>query len=156
MKKNFTAEEIKKCHSTNVKASGSLYLLAGVLCLVYIARYFITHNFNFYFSLAVPDMLLKLGDSGEMNTVLSVVLAAVFMLVYFIVGIAVVKKPKLFPLMTVTYLADTVCLFFCDFILWQRPQSTDFLIDIICHIWVLLFLVVGMRSQKALERENNN
>lgn len=153
MKKNFTSEEIKKSHATNVKASGSLYLLAGVLCLVYIVRYFITQNFNFYFTLAVPDMLLKLGDSGEMGKVLSVLLAAAFMLVYFIIGIAVVKKPKLFPIMTVTYLLDTVCLFFCDFILWQRPQSTDFLIDIICHIWVLLFLVVGMRSQRVIDKE---
>lgn len=41
-----------------------------------------------------------------------------------------------------------------DFTLRQRPQGSDFLIDIICHARVLLFLVVAMRSQKSLKKNN--
>ncbi len=150
MKKKFTPEEVIKRHQTNVKAAGSLYSLAGALCAVYILRYFITGNFNFYFSLAFPDMFLKLGHSGEINKLLSVVAALGFLLLYFLLGLLVVKKPKLFPILTVLYTADTICLFFCDFILWTKPESTDFLIDIICHIWVLFFLFAGLRSQRKL------
>lgn len=153
MKKNFTKAEIVKCHETNIKAASSLYLLAGALCAVYIVRFFITKNFDFYFSLAFSDMFLKLGASGEISQAAGSIVAIAFLLIYFIVGILAAKKEKLYPLMLVVYAADFICLLFCDFILWQKPESTDFLIDIICHIWVLLFVTVGFRSHRILSKE---
>ena len=153
MKKNFTPEEKLKSHNTNLKAAHSLYLLTGVLSIVYTVRYFITGNFNFFFTLAFSDMFLKLGHSGEINTVLSYVLTAVFYLIYFGIGIAITKKQSLFPALLAIYSVDTACLLFCDFMLWEKPQNTDFLIDIICHFWVLLFLIVGTKSLVALKKE---
>lgn len=153
MKKNFTAEEKIKVHNTNIKAAHSLYLLSGVLSLIYTARYFITGNFNFFFTLGISDMLLKLGDSGEISLILSYVLTAVFYLIYFGIGIAITKKQSLFPALLAIYSVDTACLLFCDFMLWEKPQNTDFLIDIICHFWVLLFLIVGTKSLVALKKE---
>ncbi len=152
MNKNFTQEERIKAHNTNIKAAHSLYLLTGVLSIIYTVRYFITGNFNFFFTLAFSDMFLKLGDSGEMNLILSYVLTGIFFLIYFGSGIAVAKKQSLFPLLTAIFALDTVCILFCDFILWSKPQSTDFLIDIICHFWVLLFLIVGTKSLLALRK----
>lgn len=153
MKKNFTPEEKLKSHNTNIKAAHSLYLLSGVLCIVYTVRYFIKGNFNFYFTLAFSDMFLKLGHSGEIDKVLSLVLTAVFFLIYFGFGLAVAKKQSLFPALLAIFSLDTVCLLFCDFVLWQKPQNTDFIIDIICHFWVLLFLIVGTKSLVALKKE---
>ena len=153
MKKNFTPEEKIKCHNTNIKAAHSLYLLSGVLSVIYTVRFFITGNFNFFFTLAFSDLFLKLGNSGEMNTVLSYILTAAFYLIYFGVGAAMVKKQSLFPALTAIFAVDTVLLLLCDFILWEIPQSTDFIIDIICHFWVLLFLIVGTKSLFALKKE---
>ncbi len=153
MKKNFTAEEIIKSHETNIKAATSLYTLAGALCGIYILRFFITKNFNFYFTLAFPDMFLKLGDSGELPFAVGVVLALAALLAYIIPGAFLMKKHTLFPLAVIIYIADTLCLLFCDFVLWSKPESSDFVIDIICHLWVLLFLFVGLSSARALKKE---
>lgn len=152
MKKKFTAEENIIRHKTNIKAAMSLYILSGVLCIIYILRYFITKNFNFYFKLAFPDMFLKLGDAGEIPFALGVVLAFVSLIAYLLPGAFLMKKHSLFPVAVLIYVADTVCLFFCDFVLWGKPESSDFLIDIICHLWVLLFVIVGLRSARALKK----
>jgi len=156
MKKNFTAEEIIKSYETNIKAATSLYTLAGALCGIYILRYFITKNFNFYFKLAFPDMFLKLGDAGEIPFILGVVLALVSLLIYILPGAFLMKKHSLFPVAVLIYVADTLCLLFCDFVLWGKPESSDFVIDIICHIWVLLFVFVGLRSAKKLKKTANS
>ena len=51
MNKNFTKEDLIKKHETNVKSAASAFALSGILGLIYIVRFFITKNFDFYFSL---------------------------------------------------------------------------------------------------------
>ena len=152
MKKKFTAEEIIKSHETNIKAATSLYTLAGALFAIYVLRYFITGNFNFYFKMAFADLFLKLGDSGEIPFALGVVLALLSLLIYILPGAKMMKNHKLFIPATIIYTIDTACLLFCDFVLWGKPQNSDFVIDIICHFWVFLFVIVGLRSAKALKK----
>ena len=156
MKKNFTTEEIVKSHETNIKAATSLYTLAGALYAVYVVRYFITGNFNFYFKLAFADLFLQLGHSGEIPFFLGVILALLSLLIYILPGAKLMKNHKLFNVAAVIYVADTLCLLFCDFVLWQKPQNSDFIIDIICHLWVFLFVIVGLRSAKALKKNKNS
>lgn len=152
MKKKFTAEEIIKSHKTNIKAATSLYTLAGALFAIYTLRYFITGNFNFYFKLAFADMFLKLSDSGEIPFALGVAVAVVSVIAYNLPGAFLMKKPELFSLATVIYVADTICLLLCDFVLFTKPEGSDFLIDIITHLWVLLFVIVGLRSARELKK----
>ena len=152
MKKKFTAEEkLKRC-KTNIKAATSLYTLSAALFTVYVVRYFITGNFNFYFKLAFADLFLKLGDGGEIPFALGIALALVSLLIYILPGAFLMKKYGLFPLTVAIFVADTVCLLFCDFVLWGKPEGTSFLIDIICHLWVLLYLIVGLRSARELKK----
>lgn len=156
MKKKFTAEEVIKSHETNIKAATSLYTLAGALFAIYTLRYFITGNFNFYFKLAFADMFLKLGDSGEIPFALGAVVAVISVIAYNLPGAFLMKKPELFSLATAIYVADTICLLLCDFLLFGKPEGSDFLIDIITHLWVLLFLIVGLRSAKKLKKAKQN
>ena len=151
MKKKFTAEEnIIRC-KTNIKAATSLYTLAGALFAVYTVRYFITGNFNFYFKFAFADLFLKLGDKGEIPLALGIALALVSLLIYILPGAFLMKKHSLFPIAVLIYIADTACLLFCDFVLWGKPEGSDFIIDIAAHLWVLLYLVVGLRSARKLK-----
>lgn len=156
MKKKFTQEEIIKKHETNIKAATSLYTLAGALYAIYTLRYFITGNFNFYFRLAFADMFLKLGDSGEIPFALGVALAVISLIIYILPGAKLMKNYGLFPVATLIYAADTVCLLFCDFVLWGKPQNSDFVIDIICHLWIFLFIIVGLRSARVLKKNAEN
>ncbi len=153
MKKKFTAEEIIKSHETNIKAATSLYTLAGALYAIYALRYFITGNFNFYFKLAFADMFLKLGEADEIPFALGVVLALLSLIIYILPGTKLMKNHKLFIPAAIIYIVDTVCLLFCDFVLWGMPQNSDFLIDVICHLWVFVFVIVGLRSAKALKKK---
>ena len=52
MKKQFTEEEKKLKLETNIKSAMTGYFLSGVLGIIYIVRFIITKNFDFYFSLA--------------------------------------------------------------------------------------------------------
>lgn len=152
MKKKFTGEELIKSHKTNIKAATSLYTLAGALFAIYALRYFITGNFNFYFKLAFADMFLKLGDSGEIPFAVGVAVAVIAIIAYNIPGAFLMKKPELFLPAAVIYVADTICLLLCDFVLFKKPEGSDFIIDIITHLWVLLFVIVGLRSARELKK----
>ena len=151
MKKKFTAEEIIKSHETNIKAATSLYTLAGALFAIYALRYFITGNFNFYFKLAFADLFLRLGDSGEIPLAVGIVLAVISLIAYNLPGAFLMKKHSLFKAATAIYIADTICLLLCDFVIWGKPENSDFMIDIITHLWVLLFLIVALRSARKLK-----
>ena len=151
MKKKYSAEENIIRYKANIKVATILYTFAGVLCSLYILRYFISENFAVFFRLAFPDMFLKLGDSGEISFTLGAVLAFISLVIYFLPGVFLSKKHSLFPLVIFIYVADTACLLFCDLLLWSKPDIPDLLIDVFCHLWALLFLIVGLKSARKLK-----
>ena len=69
MSKLTTQDKIKKMQ-TNIKSAQSIFVLSGILALIYVVRYFVTGNFNFYFSSYITEFALKAADSDVFSTVI--------------------------------------------------------------------------------------
>ncbi len=157
MNKNFTNEDIIKKHETNVKSANTAFSLAGVLGIIYVVRYFITDNFDFHFSLSLPEMMLKLGHGETISPPVAYGVTAVFFTVYLIVTVLTVKNPKFLKLGIGLYTFDFLCLLFFMFVvLRQFPNSfsADLYIEVIIHIFVILFLSVGVYSHGKLKKSD--
>ncbi len=148
MKKNFTPEDIKKKHETNIKSAASGFSLAGVLGIIYIVRFFITKNFNFYFSLTFTELLLRTSDYGSTHNAFSYVLIAGFVIIYFIVAFLVAKNSKKLPLALGLYLFDCVC--FIPLFIFHGSIQPEYFIDVIVHLFVVIFLAVGIKSSRKI------
>ena len=154
MNKNFTKEDIIKKHETNVKSAFTAFSLSGILGIIYVLRYFITDNFNFYFSLSLPEMMLKLGHGETVAPVTAYGVTAFFFVVYLIVTVLCLKNAGLLKAALALYSFDFFCLiFFIVLLLNQFPESfsTDIFIEVILHCFVILFLSVGVYSHRKLK-----
>lgn len=152
MRKDFTKEDIIKKHETNVKSAFTAYFLAFVLGLIYVVRYLIKQEFDFYFSLSFTDMMLKLESSGEISKAVCIAAIVVFAVIYIIPMILLLKNPKHLITAAVVYAFDFAVLFFSTFILFPKPQSNDWLIDVIIHLFVMIFLAAGIVSNGKLKK----
>lgn len=150
MNKNFTKEDIIKKHETNVKSALGGFPLAGVLGVIYIVRYFITGNFDFHFSLSIPEMMLKLSHWGEIAKPLAYGITAVFVLIYFALIILNIKNQKWLKASLVLYLVDFAALLVFMFAVIGNPDSAMY-IEVIVHFFIILFLTVAVYSDKKLK-----
>ena len=148
--KTFTKEDIIKKHQTNIKSASSGFSLAGILGIIYIVRYFITGNLNFYFSLTFTEMMLRLHEKEMLPLVASVAIIAVFLVIYITAIVLVSKDAKYLKVALGIYLFDTLC-FIGTFLLRGDNLQSDFFIDVIVHTFVILFILVGIRSAKAVD-----
>lgn len=149
-------DKIKKLQ-TNVKSAQSTFALAGILALVYIARYFITGNFEFYFSLYITEFLLKAAD---INTVSPVTISAapaytalaVFVMLYILCAILSLKSSVGLWLCLLIYALDFIALIAGTAAAPFSAVTETAFIDIIIHVFVILFLVVGAYSNNKLKK----
>lgn len=151
MNKTFTKEDLIRKHETNVKSATSAFALAGVLGLIYIARFFITKNFDFYFSLTASELILRLADEGSMPDAFSYTVLADYIAVYFIVAVIAAKNPKRLSLALGLYIIDTLC--FIPLFVFHGNIRAECFIDVIVHLFVIIFLSVGIKSVKWLRKE---
>ncbi|MBQ6601338.1 MAG: hypothetical protein IIX36_06810 [Clostridia bacterium] len=150
MNKNFTPEDIKKKHETNVKSATSGFVLAGILGIIYIVRFFITKNFDFYFSLTFTELFLRLSDFGETPDAFSYVLIADYMAIYFVVAFLAARNRKRLSLALGLYIFDCLC--FIPLFIFHGSIQPEYFIDVIVHIFVIIFLSVGISSSRRLTR----
>lgn len=150
MNKNFTPEDIKKKHETNVKSATSGFVLAGVLGIIYIVRYFMTKNFDFHFSLTFTELFLRLSDFGETPDAFSYVLIADYMAIYFVVAFLAARNRKRLSLALGLYIFDCLC--FIPLFIFHGSIQPEYFIDVIVHIFVIIFLSVGISSSRRLTR----
>ncbi len=148
--------KIKKLQ-TNVKSAQSTYALAGVLALIYMARYFITGNFNFYFSSYIIEFLLKISAPEiTVNPLISAntayILIGVYIAVYVLSGVVMLKFNKLLALCLGIYAVDFILLIAGTASGIFGSFSEDIFIDIIVHIFVTAFLAVGTYSAFRLSK----
>lgn len=152
MNKNFTPEDIQKKHETNIKSATSGFVLAGVLGIIYIVRFFITKNFDFYFSLTFTELILRLADYGSLPCVLSYALVAVYVIAYLIIAVLAAKSIKRLTAALGLYLFDCLC--FIPLFIFHGGIKPEFFIDVIVHLFVVIFLIVGIKSTKKAHRND--
>ena len=162
-------KQIKK-HQTNIKSAVGAFGMTLIMTLVYLVKALLWHNFHFYFCNFVPEVLLKSASftsawSGDFSAVftqqwqgkLSLGWFLGLFAVYAAVCVALVvlagKHPPLIWAIFVLHLCDTVCLLLGR---WQGIPNTmeeTMLIDLIFHVLVLLFLLVGGISAVVLPKD---
>lgn len=150
MAKNFTSEDKRKKHETNIKSAVSGYGLAGLLGLVYVIRYFIKGNFDFYFSLSFTELLLRLADGEKIPTALSYALMGLFGAVYIIALIFMSKDASKLKLGFGIYLFDCMCLI--PLAMVMGGIQPEFFIDVTVHLFVVVFVSAGLHSFRQLQQ----
>lgn len=149
MNKNFTKEDIIKKHETNIKSAATVILLSGVLGLIYVVRYFFKGDFEFYFSLSFTDMILKMGHEKG-SIILPAVISVIFIFAYLSLSVLSGKNTKLLSVALCMYLFDFGSLICSLVFLYEKPLNPSCFIDVIMHLFVTVFLIVGIRSAKAM------
>ena len=158
-KKLSKQDKIKKLQ-TNVKSAQSIFALSGILALVYVIRYFVTGNFNFYFSSYITEFALRAADENVVSTVTltssaSYLILAVYALL-FVVCCALSLKPKIGLIAClVLHLADYAALITGTAFSIFGPFREEIIIDIIVHFFIFLFIVVGIYSAYKLPKVEN-
>lgn len=149
MNKNFTREDTIKKLETNVKSAVSCFALVGILGIVFIIRYFIKGDLDFYFSLSFTETMLWLKDDLIPGTI-AYILLGVFLVLYIIFAALSAKKPQFLKGCLAVYLFDFLSLMVSMLVLQVRPIPSDTYIDVIIHGFALVFLIVGIISEKKL------
>lgn len=147
MNKKFTKEDILKKHETNIKSATSSFTLAGILGIIYIVRYILKDNFNFYFSLSFSELILRLSASDIIPGLVAYIIIAVYLAIFIGIVILTVKSASNLKFSLGFYIFDCLCLIPLGIFLGEEFTS-DFFIDVIVHLFVILFLIVGIRSLK--------
>ena len=147
-------DKIKKLQ-TNIKSAQSTFALSGILALVYVVRYFFTGNFNFYFSAYITEFALKAADNNIPSTVfLSSTAAygilAVYAVIFIVCCLFSLKAKHGLLACLIFYLVDFAALICGAIMAPFGVVGEEIFIDIIVHIFVILFLAVGVYSTKKL------
>lgn len=151
MKKQFTKEEILKKHQTNVKSAQGAFGLAGVLGIIYIVRYIIAGNFDFYFSLSVSEVSLRFASQGILSAAAAWCIIGIFLAAYLILTVLNMKNPRFLTASLALYATDCLCLGAYLIFAAPKPLSPDCFIDVIIHLFIIIFLVVGLKSTRAIK-----
>lgn len=150
MNKNFSQEDILKKHETNIKSASTAILLSGILGLIYVVRYIISGNFNFYFSLSFTDLLLRLSENKG-SIILPAVISIAYILAYASLSVIMSKNKKAIFAGLGIYLFDFICLIYSFVWVFPKPIDSAHFIDVIVHLFVITFLIVGIISQKKIK-----
>lgn len=148
MSKNFTKEDMLKKNETNIKSATSSFSLAGVLGLIYIVRYIIKGNFDFYFSLSLTELMLRFSASDTIPEVAAYTIIAAYLLLFIGIAVLTAKSAKNLKYALIFYSADCLCLIPIA-IFSGNSLTPEFFIDVIVHFFVILFLIVGIKSAKS-------
>ena len=156
MSKLTTQDKIKKMQ-TNIKSAQSIFVLSGILALIYVVRYFVTGNFNFYFSSYITEFALKAADENIASAVTlsngaSYALLAVYAVLFLLCCVLCLKsKIGLWACLTL-HLTDYAALIAGTALSVFGSFREEIFIDIIVHFFVLLFIVVGIYSTYKLPK----
>ncbi len=151
MKKDFTQEDILKKHETNIKSASTAILLSGILGLIYVVRYILSGNFNFYFSLSFTDMILRLSENKD-SIILPSVISIVYILAYASIAVFSNKHTKLLYVGLGIYIFDFLCLIYSFVCVFPKPVDSAHFIDVVVHLFVITFLIVGIISQNKIKK----
>ncbi len=153
MNKKFSQEDILKKHETNIKSASTAILLSGILGLIYVVRYIISGNFNFYFSLSFTDLLLRLSENKG-SIILPAVISIAYILAYASLSVIMSKNKKAIFAGLGIYLFDFACLIYSFICVFPKPVDSTHFIDVIVHLFVITFIAVGIVSQKKLKNNS--
>lgn len=150
MNKNISKPDKIKKLQTNIKSAQSTFALAGILALIYVVRYFVTGNFNFYFSSYITEFALKAAQNNMLPTTASYAVLTVYAAFFVVCCIFSLKTKHGLLICLIFYALDFIALIAGTVVSPFGPVGEEVFIDIIVHVFVILFLVMGVYSAKKL------
>ncbi|MBQ4267764.1 MAG: hypothetical protein IJB93_06185 [Clostridia bacterium] len=155
MSKTLSKQDKIKKLQTNIKSAQSTFALAGILALIYVVRYFVTGNFNFYFSSYITEFALKAADSNIPSAVSlsssgAYCILAVYAIIFIVCCVFSLKAKHGLLACLIFYIVDFAALIYGAVMAPFGVVGEEIFIDIIVHIFVILFLSVGVYSVKKL------
>lgn len=145
----------KKRLQTDIKSAQGAMAMAMVLTLIYIVRAVFTGNLNFYFSFYTVEFFLKISDffpgfSGGFPKIASVAVISVFLIFSVIFTVLSQKKPVFLCGCLALYGFDSIFMLIGKLSGFFAPLAQTDFIDIIVHVFILAFLVLGVIGCKKL------
>lgn len=155
--KHMSKKQLEKRYRTDIKSAQGVAAMALVLTLVYIVRLLLTKNFDFFFCTAVAEFLLKAASfskdfSGSIPPAIAISGVAVYIGLYIVGVILAQKDPTKLWFSLLLYSLDTVFLLGVDVSGYFGPFVKEYVIDIVFHAFLLIFLIVGVSSVKKLQK----
>lgn len=131
------------------KSSRANLLLVIILTIVNIVLFFFGSETMLLFSISVPYYAVILASVFEIPQVLVIgcVIAAVVLVLYFLCWLLSKKHPGWLIAALVLFIIDTLVL------AWLYISISEFsgIVDVVFHIWILYYLVIGIRSSRKLK-----
>ena len=134
-------------------ARGNL-LIAIILTVVNIAFYLLQTDTYFLFSIAYPYYMFD--TEFIVDAVLPLAVLALYVLCYLLSK----KRPGFMIVALILFIID--CLFLVGYSFYAVEATGgaitlgDFIIDYLTHIWVLVYLIIGVCNCKRYREELNN
>lgn len=152
-------EGLVKRYRTDIKSAQGVIAMATVLGIIYVLVGLISKNWGFYFGIsavkfcAVNAVRAQTEPEQTLKMWLFAALAAVCVVLYIVAVLLARKNPKKLWFGLVLYGADSVFLAFIDAARCLEPFKKEDIIDLVFHAFIMVFLVVGVRSVKRLEKK---
>lgn len=142
---------------TNIKSAQGTLALAEILAVVYILKLCLSRSFDFYFSTFGSEFILKSSSfakdyPGTLSIGVTICLAVLYNGAFIALSVIANKKPNLLWLGLSLYSIDTLWMIIGLSTQYLEPFTPEKWIDIIIHIFVLLFLAVGVDSVQKLKK----
>ena len=161
-KDNEQTSPIVKRLQADVKGGQGTFFLAAIVSLIYVVRTLLAQNFGFFFSLFVPEVLLKSAaftadyppafdaqysafvadhlHGAVPNAVVWIALAVIYG-ACLILAILARNRHMLVIGELVIYSVDTLLVWVCHLLSFPETFSLNALIDPIFHLFVLILLI---------------
>lgn len=148
------SDAIKK-YQTNMKSAQGTVILAVILNLIYIVKAIISKNLSFWFSTYVTQYLLKSSDffggyEGNFPKATSILIILFEVLLLIFTAAFSERNGKLLYICLGVYVFDTVFMAVGNILNIFGDFNEGSFIDIIFHIFVLLFIIGGIHSYRKL------
>ena len=139
-----------------INGARSSLLLTLALTLVNVVLLMVNSNTFFLFSVFVPYELIHFGrmmDAGLVgsNTIVSLIVAAVILVVFLLSWLLSKKKPGWLTVAVVLFALDTAALLYFTFTMSADPGGN--ILDIGLHAYVLFQLIQGCVNAAKLKKE---
>ncbi len=153
MQPNKNSNRLEKRYRTDIKSAQGVGAMSLILTLINVIFLLISKSY-FYFDTAVTHSLLKLvaqKQDFEESIALPCIGIALYLALY-IVGILLSQKnPKNLWILLVLYSIDTAVLLITEIFGVFEPFEKEDIIDMVFHVFLMLFLIVGVRAVKKLK-----
>lgn len=149
-------EELIRRYSTYVKSGAGAVVISLVTTIIYLVRMFVTGNVEFWLSTYITQFMVKSSSfvpeySGNMPKPAAIAVIAVCFIAMLIPTVLSQKNNKWLKISLALFSIDTLMNIVCVSLNVFHDFTQNSFIDIIFHLFILTFLIMGVYGSKKLD-----